>query len=137
MDRFGGLIREPFGGVVDVAAGVWQSQVHVRCFDGERVDDQSAVGFGDAIAKRLGDGGHHFIGKLHWRMGHAFGGHPLANWIAGVQCVRFVEADLIVPGGGPGSAVFAGQPEAVRGFDEVIADGSRHGGRLSVGEFSV
>lgn len=80
MDRFGGLIREPFGGVVDVAAGVWQSQVHVRCFDRECVDDQSAVGFCDAIAKRLGDGGHHFIGELHRRMGHAFGGHAVADF---------------------------------------------------------
>jgi hypothetical protein len=54
-------------------------------------------------------------------------------FLAGVQCVRFVEADLIVPDGGPRPAIFAGEPEAVRGFDQVIADGSRHGGDYGFG----
>jgi hypothetical protein len=59
MDRFGGLVREPFGGVVDVAAGVWQRQMRVRLFDGECVDDQSAVGLCDAIAKRSSQAADH------------------------------------------------------------------------------
>ncbi len=126
MDRFCRLIREPSRGRVDVAASVWQRQVHVRFFDGHIRNNQPAVGFGDAGFDGVGDGRLHVGREPHRRMCHPLGGHSVSHGIADVQHVRLVVADFIVPCVGPRPAVFAGQPQAVRGFHQVIADRAGH-----------
>jgi len=120
VDGFGGLVADPLRGAVNILAGVWQEQMHMRRLNGKRADRQTTFGFLDHFTEGICHDLDHFGGQHHGRVFHAFSGHALANGITGMEFAGVGVSDLLIPSGGPMATFVTGEPLAVTRFHKVV-----------------
>ncbi len=92
----------------------------------ERGGADRPVGHSLAFVQCLFDDLEHLGCEAQRRVKHALLSHAQANRIAFMEHVRLDETEFVVPGFGPMTALVTGKPEAVTGYDPVVADDGGH-----------